>query len=144
MISTFEAVLFSVDTGLLVLTWLVQLLIYPSFAYLLNDRVNFNVWHEKHMSRITYVVLPLMLVQLVLGFLALWWFWSGWQIACALSVFVIWGLTVFVAVPLHGRLSRHADDHDGTRLLERLLRVHGIRTFLWTLVFLMRGWDLFF
>ena len=52
------------DFGLLVLIWLVQLVIYPSFLYYEQD--NLKRWHEKYTQKITYVVLPLMMGQLII------------------------------------------------------------------------------
>jgi len=50
------------DFGMLVLIWLVQLIIYPSFEF--TDKDAFLGWHEKYTGLITVVVLPLMLGQL--------------------------------------------------------------------------------
>jgi len=46
----------AVDFGMLILIWLVQLIIYPSFQY--SARESFIQWHEKYTGLITLVVLP--------------------------------------------------------------------------------------
>ena len=54
-----------VDFGLLVLIWIVQLIIYPSFLYYKSK--NLMVWHQKYTERIAVIVLPLMLMQLAIA-----------------------------------------------------------------------------
>ena len=50
------------DFGLLVLIWIVQRIVYPSFLhYNSKDLVN---WHKVYTSRLTFIVMPLMLGQL--------------------------------------------------------------------------------
>lgn len=123
-----------VDFGLVVLIWLVQLVIYPSFLY--ADRERLVGWHASYTTRITVVVMPLMLTQVavvglqVLGRGAL----LDW-LSAALVV-AVWLLTFLRAVPLHGRIGEAADlDRD----LPALVRWNWPRTILWTMVFVL-GW----
>lgn len=123
------------DTASLVLIWLVQLVIYPSFLYLRS--ADFKRWHHLYTKRVTYVVLPIMLGQLVV---------YGWLCLAALSwevvvntilVIAVWIITFFWAVPLHGTLDVE-DDH--LPLSTRLVGINWWRTILWTLVWGVSTW----
>ena len=50
-----------VDSGLFILIWLVQLIIYPSFRY--TEEKDFVGWHARYTWVIGAIVSPLMLVQ---------------------------------------------------------------------------------
>lgn len=124
-----------IDFGLVVLIWLVQLIIYPSFAYYTAD--DLAVWHPKYTGLITLVVGPLMLAQVIA---------TGWNLASqfswltlvvALLVIIIWWSTATQAIPLHNQIDA------GVTLpttISRLIRVNWLRTFLWTIIV---GIDLF-
>ncbi|MEM9525784.1 MAG: hypothetical protein AAGA31_04195 [Bacteroidota bacterium] len=124
------------DTASLVLIWLVQLVIYPSFLYL--QGVNFKQWHGLYTKRVTYVVLPIMLGQLmVYGWLCL--VAASWDVlGNTLLIAGVWFITFFLAVPLHSALDT-ADNH--LPLSARLVRVNWWRTGLWTLVWGVSTWE---
>ncbi len=58
------------DTGLFVLIWMVQLIIYPSFIF--YEPKDLYKWHSKYTKRIAFIVIPLMLGQLLTVFLQLY------------------------------------------------------------------------
>ena len=84
----------AIDFGLVVLIWLVQLIIYPSFRYMSAEQL--AIWHPNYSNLITLFVGPLMLAQVgVIG---------GWQLlnrfswlAAASTVLVglMWASTAF-------------------------------------------------
>ncbi len=117
------------DTAALVLIWLVQLAIYPAFLHFRNE--DFKRWHSVYTQRVTYVVMPIMLGQLALyGWLALT--DLTWEVTLnALLILLVWGITFFRAVPLHGSLDI---DEDHRLLSERLITVNWWRTVIWTAV----------
>jgi hypothetical protein len=119
----------AVDVGLAVLSWLVQLVIYPAFAAI--ARPGFCAWHAGYTRRISVVVVPLMLGQFALHAMALWrapsWL-GGLQ---ALLLAVAWAATFLVAVPCHRRLGGAGCEPP---VLRRLLRANAVRTAAWTLV----------
>ncbi|MAJ50932.1 MAG: hypothetical protein CMB82_04875, partial [Flammeovirgaceae bacterium] len=53
------------DIGTLVLIWLVQLVIYPSFLFF--ERKNLKLWHDKYTKKVSFVVLPLMIGQFIIA-----------------------------------------------------------------------------
>ncbi len=107
--------------------WIVQLLVYPAFLQVRPE--DFQARHHTHVARITWVVAPLMLVELG----------SALLIACDPSpprlqtgvlacLAVIWASTFLLSVPLHGRLSKGYD----AQLVRRLMATNWIRTAAWT------------
>ncbi len=118
------------DFGLLVLIWIVQLVVYPSFRY--YHREQLLEWHQKYTVRITYVVLPLMLGQLLLSAIQLWLGVSWYTGTSIVTIVLLWGLTFLQFVPLHNKISK-ADFDENTTL--KLVQKNWLRTFLWTALF---------
>jgi hypothetical protein len=121
-----------VDFGMVVVLWLVQLVIYPSF--LSCEAARLVDWHRTYTSRVAWVIIPIMFTQLPLAA------WLTWQqpeaanLSALAALLACWGLTFGVSVPLH----RKIDAGDASTLtVERLIRTNWPRTFLWTLVFLL-------
>lgn len=55
----------AVSYGLLILIWLVQIIIYPGLARVpSSDFVNYHAWY---VTRITMVVLPLMICEIIIS-----------------------------------------------------------------------------
>ena len=122
----------AVDFGLVVLIWLVQLIIYPSFRY--YSPAELAVWHPKYSNLITIVVGPLMLAQVALVGWPLLNRFSGLALASALLVALMWASTAFQAVPIHNAIAAG----DATpETLDQLVRVNWVRTVGWTLIFLL-------
>lgn len=118
------------DFGLAVLIWIVQLVVYPSFLfYRREDLLN---WHGDYTQKITYVVLPLMLGQLLAGGLQLARSVSWYTAFSAVVILSLWLLTFLVFVPLHGQIASGAFDE---QTLSRLVQWNWLRTALWTLLF---------
>jgi hypothetical protein len=113
--------------------WLVQILIYPNFR--LIEAHQFQSYHQFHISRITWVVAPIMGIELTSGVWLLWghhqsiFFWNF------VSIFGIWILTGFVSVPFHNLLHRKPE-HSRNGLIWG----NWPRTFLWSLRSLFWFW----
>lgn len=112
------------------LIWTIQMVHYPTFHYVAPER--FPEFAQFHQRRISYVVVPLMLIELLASIgLALhpipyftpWWAYVGLALTAA-----IWLCTFTVQVPLHQQLT-HGYDEMATA---RLVRTNGYRTILWT------------
>ena len=115
------------------LIWFVQLVAYPLFAQAGGLETNaFLGYHQAHSRRITWIVLPLMLTELLA---AGGWLWlpppgvprSVTWVGFALVV-VVWLATAFVSVPRHEELARGFD----ARAQQRLVTTNWIRTCCWT------------
>ena len=114
------------------LIWIVQIVHYPSFLYV--EKTKYFDFQDFHMKRISYIVVPLMLTELlsalalipkntnleVRGIL----FW----ISFILMAF-IWIWTFFINVPLHSKLTHSFDD----KLIHALIRSNWPRTIAWTI-----------
>lgn len=117
------------DSCLLILIWLVQLIIYPSFRYTAEEC--FITWHERYTRLIALVVGPLILFQAGIEivhvlFLAPRWLRIG-------MIAAIWISTFSFSIPCHKRLHTVGKR---SSLVERLILTNWIRTVLWSILFL--------
>ena len=90
-------------TGIL---WLVQQVQYPLFLGL--NESQFSKWHNLHSARITWIVAPMMILELVISialvFLNKFNLWQN--ISVVLLTVAIWGITFFISVPRHEKLAQ--------------------------------------
>ncbi len=127
-----ELVRILIDSGLLVLIWVVQTIVYPSFTY--YPREQLIEWHKRYTLSIAKIVGPLMIVQLsisvyqVIDSLALF------SIVYLLLILSIWALTFFIFVPLHGSISK---ERFRESIPNTLITKNWSRTLLWTLTFIL-------
>ena len=119
-----------VDFGMCVVLWLVQLVIYPSFLRI--ELSELPAWHKAYTFRVSFVILPLMLGQLMLAILGLWGDPSILEWVAFAFVLVCWILTFFVSVPLHRKIEQN-DTTKETR--QKLITTNWPRTILWSLIF---------
>ena len=117
------------DSGLFILIWLVQLIIYPSFRY--TEKKAFICWHGRYTALIGLIVTPLMLLQ------------AGGEVMHSLQqdlrwqrivlISGVWVATFSLSVPCHKRL------HEGGKdlvVINQLVKSNRIRTLLWSILFL--------
>ena len=109
-------------TGLI---WLIQLVHYPSFKYV--DKEEFADFAKFHASRISWIVLPLMIVELTTGILMV--VKQGWYLYNLILLFAIWLSTFLLSVPCHHKLQQGKD----AQQIRRLVLSNWPRTFLWSL-----------
>ncbi len=122
-------------TGLI---WLVQVVHYPLFALVGTE--SFVAYAQAHQRRITPVVVPVMLLEVVTAIALVALLpagrpriaaWIGLGLLAA-----IWLSTAFLQVPLHRRLLGGYDD----ATIARLVRGNWLRTFAWTLRAVLAIW----
>ena len=113
------------------LIWIVQILIYPLMGHVGAD--GYSAYHNLHTSRISPVVAPAMIVELLTAIYFVFaadekindrYFWFGLGL-----VLVIWISTFFLQVPLHEKLAKGFD----ADIQRRLVLTNWIRTAAWTL-----------
>lgn len=121
-----------IDFGLLVLIWMVQLVVYPSFLFF--DPPGLRRWHAKYTVMITIIVLPLMFGQVVFHAVGIWEAISTPQVIQVVLIVGAWGVTFFRAVPLHRRIDL---GQNTSETIKSLIRWNWSRTILWSLVFLI-------
>lgn len=112
-------------TGLI---WTVQVVHYPSFG--LVKPADFVAFHKAHTTRMSYVVLMPMVLELGL---AVWLAWQGRALGAAVwwalaLVLLIWAATFFISVPFHNRLAQGFD----YVAIDGLVRTNWLRTVAWT------------
>ncbi len=112
------------------LIWFVQVVAYPQFARV--DAASFPAYHAAHASLISYLVGPLMVVELGACLLAVAARPPSVSLHVAIAGLALcalaWGVTGLVSVPLHETLGRgfHAEAH------ARLVSTNWLRTAAWT------------
>jgi hypothetical protein len=120
-----------VDVALVVLIWMVQLIVYPSFTY--YKPKNLIEWHQKYTTGIAVVVIPLMLAQLVLAIVTVFYQPNFTAISTLVIVLFLWIFTFLSFAPLHFKIS---EGKHNQQLLQLLIQRNWIRTFLWSSLFL--------
>ncbi len=120
-----------IDFGLVVLIWMVQLIVYPSFQRYTPE--NLQVWHSTYSRRISIIVIPLMLAQLFLYISYIlrepnFYSFTG----CAL-ISAVWLITFLFFVPAHQRISKGGSGS----IVDKLEQVNWWRTLIWSLVFVL-------
>ncbi len=118
----------AVSWGLLVLIWLVQVIIYPGlFRISSKEFVKYHSWYT---IRITAIVLPLMICEVIIT--------AGWLILDKVTIFsaiaaffvvFVWLSTFMLQVPIHKQLQSGKDK----TLIRRLVKTNWIRTFAWSM-----------
>lgn len=127
------------DFGMLVLIWLVQLVIYPSFKYYQEE--DLMLWHKRYVIKITYVVMPLMIGQLSLAIVQISTTFNHYYLINLILIILVWISTFFQFLPMHNKISFGEID---TSMLDRLVYKNWLRTMLLTLIFLITLFEFIF
>ena len=117
------------DFGLLVLIWIVQRIIYPSFLYVEPEHL--VKWHKTYTTRFTFIVLPLMLGQLSISIYQLVLGANVYTISSFIIIVLLWLSTFLQFVPVHAEISK---GNVNQKMLNSLVKKNWIRTILWTLL----------
>lgn len=112
-----------VMTGMI---WMVQGLVYPQFQRV--GEAEFKNYHQFHLRRITWIVAPVMVAELVSGFWLLALNQSIFYFLNLTTIIMLWILTALLNVPSHNRL---AFDFEQKKQLT-LIWLNWPRTLLWT------------
>ena len=118
----------AISWGLFILIWLVQIIIYPGLTRIpARDFVNYHTWY---MVRITTVVFPLMICEVIITIA--WLFLQNSLIYATFAaglVTVVWISTFTLQVPIHRSLQKGKDESK----IKRLVATNWIRTAAWSL-----------
>lgn len=121
-----------IDFGLVVLIFMVQLTIYPSFLHF--KRENLVNWHKIYTGRIALIVAPLMIIQLLLSLYTFVIEINIYNSIVLIAITAVWISTMLQFVPIHGKISRSTHSVED---LEKLVFKNWIRVFLWTLILII-------
>ncbi len=111
-------------TGLI---WVVQCVHYPSFRFIDPDK--FKAFHNFHSSKITWIVAPLMVAELLSAMLLLVQHNSTFWLVQLILILLLWIATAFLSVPIHNKLTMGYN----LVLINKLVFTNWPRTFLWSL-----------
>lgn len=119
------------DFGLMVLIWMVQLLIYPSFKHF--TPTSLLKWHSRYTFHMALIVIPLMFGQLIVYAIQVFQEQSLFNVFGMLVVLTLWISTFSQFVPLHQKISNNSFSE---RTLALLVSRNWIRVVLWTALFI--------
>ena len=116
------------STSLMVgIIWVIQLLHYPAFHFIKeSDYVEFQHFH---MQRISFIVVPVMILELFTAFMLVYYIRSNLLILCMIILLFIWFITFVFFTKLHQSL---LDGYDKT-IVDKLVKINWSRTILWSL-----------
>ncbi|MCB0383365.1 MAG: hypothetical protein KDD05_08735 [Psychroserpens sp.] len=121
-----------VDFGLVILIWMIQLMVYPSFLYFKNEEL--LKWHNIYTFRIACLVIPLMFGQLFIYLYQVFEFQSTYHVFTAGIVILLWIITFWIFVPLHNDI---LNNRYTRKTLEQLVHKNWERTGLWSVLFIL-------
>ena len=116
------------STSLMVgIIWVIQLLHYPAFNFIKeSDYVEFQHFH---MQRISFIVVPVMILELFSAFMLVYYVRSNLLILCLIILLFIWLITFVFFTKLHQSLLGGYDKI----IVNKLVQINWSRTVLWSL-----------
>ena len=114
----------SILIGVLIIT---QIISYPSLSSI--DKTFFEKYHKNYVNRISYVVIPLMLIELFSLVYLTFYISDLFMIKSLLILLTIWLFTFICIIPLHNSLSNKRS-YD---IINRLINYNWFRTILWSI-----------
>ena len=132
MIENFIFYLHIVATSIMIgVIWVIQLVHYPSFHYI--DRNRYELFQDFHMRNISWIVFPVMSVELVTGILLIQSpiFGSSNKLffISMILLALIWFLTATLFISIHKNLSKGFNKD----IINKLVNLNWLRTILWSL-----------
>ena len=127
------------DVGLLVLIWMIQLIVYPSFLFYTAKEL--IAWHKMYTKAIALIVIPLMLGQLSIIIYQVFLVQNTYTLTSIILVVFLWGITLLKFAPMHQQISE-GNTHE--QLLKKLVQNNWIRTLIWTILCAMSAASVFF
>ena len=119
-----------ISTSMMVaIIWIVQILHYPTFLFI--DKERYTEFQQFHMNKISYIIIPLMLVELISGLSILFTIENiQFSFYVSLSLLIlIWLITGLFFTKFHSELSKKFSHNT----ILRLIRLNWIRTVFWTI-----------
>lgn len=130
----FHLIVTALLTGLI---WTIQLVHYPSFHFV--NIVVYKEFQKFHMFRISIVVMPLMILELLTGAMLLLLDQQHLFLVNFILILLIWLSTFLLSVPAHSKLEK-GYNHEA---VNRLVSTNWVRTILWTVRLVLLGYWFF-
>ena len=129
IVSTENIVLFNFIMSLLMLGVILttQIVNYPLFLCVIKS--NFKKYHSTYVNKISLIVMPIMLLELVLSILLLSIIQNLSSLIILLSIMLIFLSTIFLQVPVHQKLENGYNNQS----INYLINTNWIRTLLWAI-----------
>ena len=116
------------STSLMVgIIWVIQLLHYPTFHFIKES--NYVEFQHFHMQRISFIVVPAMILELLSAFMLVYYIRSSLLTVCLIILLVIWLITFVFFTKLHQSLLGGYDKI----IVDKLVQINWARTILWSL-----------
>ena len=127
-ISTLELIHLIATAMMVSIIWIIQILHYPTFLFV--DKKHYTEFQNFHMKNISYLIVPIMLLELLTGLSILLniKMINFYFLASIGLLILIWLITALFFSKFHSELSKKYNR--GTIL--KLIRLNWIRTFFWT------------
>ena len=109
--------------------WVIQLAHYPAFFFI--DKLQYLNFQKFHMNRISIIVIPIMLLEIITGIIYLFYFYQLDDIYFLISfifLIIIWISTAIFFTRIHQSLLNGFDRVE----ISKLVRYNWHRTILWT------------
>ena len=106
--------------------WVIQLLHYPSFHFISEKK--YIEFQHFHMQRISFIVIPVMLIESASALLLAYFFRSSLTIILLALLLGIWGITFIFFTNMHQKLTNGYDPS----IVDRLIQINWSRTILWS------------
>lgn len=125
-----------IDFGLVILIWMVQRIVYPSFLHYSKEQL--VEWHKQYTPAIASIVTPLMIIQLGIAVYQCIHHITLFSLGYMGIILSLWTITFYTFVPLHRALGTQEFIDDVPR---QLVGKNWRRTLLWTLLFIISVWQ---
>ena len=119
------------NSYLVSLVLITQFITYPTFLSI--DKKKFPVYHKKYVNKISFIVAPVMLIELLTLILIAYFSKDFLIIKSLFLLLVIWLTTFTIMVPSHNKISRAFNKKE----INRLINYNWIRTILWSFKLLL-------
>ena len=114
------------NSYLVSLVLMTQFITYPTFLNI--DKDKFSDYHRKYVNNISFIVAPVMLIELLTLSLIAYLSSEFLIIKSLFLLLVIWLTTFFIMIPSHNRISKSFNIKE----IKSLINYNWIRTILWS------------
>ena len=119
------------NSYLVSLVLMTQFITYPTFLYI--DKDKFSEYHRKYVNNISFIVAPVMLIELLTLLLIAYFSKDFLIIKSLILLLVIWLTTFFIMIPSHNKISKTFNKKE----INRLINYNWVRTILWSFKLLL-------
>ena len=92
------------NKNLVSLVFMTQFITYPTFLHI--DKDKFSEYHRKYVNNISFIVAPVMLIELLTLLLIAYFSKDFLIIKSLILLLVIWLTTFFIMIPSHNKISK--------------------------------------